>query len=117
MDQTKVAQILSNRLQNQLQGVQSATQRNQLLKDVVNSQQGGNLIDHVNADRLHGKIEGVQKNPVIMDRVHISPEAKALYHAQTSPKGNPPELPGGNPTDNEKIGKTEEETNPRLSET
>jgi hypothetical protein len=117
VEQTKVTQILSDRLRNQLQGVQTAAQRNQLLKNIVNSERGGNQIDHVNADRLHDKLEGVQKNPVIMDRVHISPEAKALYHAQTSPKGNPPDLPGGNPVDNEQTNKPEAGTDPQLSET
>ncbi len=113
MEQTKVTQILSDRLRNQLQGVQTAAERNQLLKNIVNSERGGNMIDHIDADRLHGKLEGVQKNQVIMDRVHISPEAKALYHAQTSPKGNPP----GDPGDNEQTNKAEITPEPELSET
>ena len=77
MDQTKVTGYIAEKLSNQLADAKNAADRNQALKAAAD------VLDKFDDDRVHDKAQGVAKNEPLMDRVHISPKAEALYRADT----------------------------------
>jgi hypothetical protein len=82
VDQTHAAGYLSQRLGHQLAQARTAAERDEILKNTANSEQAARILNRVDDDRLHDKIESIEKNQEILDQVHISDKAKALYHLE-----------------------------------
>jgi predicted nucleotidyltransferase len=91
MDPTKVTGTLSERLAEELLNVKNSLERNQTLKNAANSQQADHLQDAVEPERLHDKMQNVQENERVMDQVHISEKAQAMYRAHEAKLEGAPE--------------------------
>lgn len=81
MDQTRITGALSERLAEELLNAKNSLERNQNMKDIANSQQADHLQDAADPERVHDKMQSVQDNERIMDQVHISEKAQAMYRA------------------------------------
>ncbi len=90
-EQSRITEHLANRIGQQIAGAQNAAQRDKTGKSVLNSQQTDHALDLVNDERVHDKTQSMQKNQELLDRVHISPEAQALYRAHESGMTQTPE--------------------------
>lgn len=89
-DQTKIAGFAADRLGQQLANAQSVSERNEILKDAVNSDQAEHLKEIADMDRVADKMESITSNDALMDRVHLSDRALALHRAhQAGLKGAP----------------------------
>jgi hypothetical protein len=85
--------ILAQRLGPQLVNARSAAEREVALQNALNSPQLNHLMD-LEGDEVHDKVQAVEQNKQIMDKVHISPEAQKLFESST---GQAPPSPDGAP--------------------
>ncbi|MBU0518435.1 hypothetical protein KJ564_05820 [bacterium] len=91
VDETRATSALSQRLAGELMAAKTAAERNASLKDIMDNEQVQHMRDAVDEERLAEKLEGVKENSRIMDLVHISPRAQALYRAQEAKLDGAPE--------------------------
>lgn len=89
--QAKLVGYVAGSLAQQLANAQNTAERNEILKDAVNSEKAAQLQNRANADRVHEKTESASENTVVLDRVHISPTAQELYRARETELANAPE--------------------------
>jgi GTP-binding protein EngB required for normal cell division len=80
--QTHVTEVLRETIAKELAQIRSAEQRDHEINVALDNERVANALDKVNNDRVHDKVQSVQKNEVMRDHVHISPEAQALYRAK-----------------------------------
>ncbi len=107
VSQAKIAGYVAKQLGQQLANAQSAAEQKEILKNAANSQKAAQLQAHANPDRTHGKYQGVKENEELLDRVHISPKAQALYHAHEAKlKGAPEKI-------HERVQERAKETDPK----
>jgi hypothetical protein len=90
-DQTKIAGLVADRLGQQLANAQSVTERNEILKAAVNSDQAEHLKEIADTDRITDKVESVTSNDKFLDRVHLSDRALALHKAHEAGLEDAPE--------------------------
>ncbi|TKJ41624.1 hypothetical protein CEE37_03395 [candidate division LCP-89 bacterium B3_LCP] len=79
IDQTKITAFLAEKIGQQLANAQNATQRNEILKDAMDSDMVDHLQQVADGDRIHDKLQSVVNNPEIRDRIQISERAETLY--------------------------------------
>lgn len=91
VEQTHVTGYLAEKLGHQLANARTAEERNALAKSILNSEKTGKVMERLNEERVHEKWEGVKQNSELMDKVHISPKAEALYRAHASGMEQAPE--------------------------
>lgn len=81
IDQTKITGYVVERLGQQIANAQTVSERNDALKDAVNSEQAEHLQETVDKDRINHKMDGVENNEQVRDHVHISEQAMMLHRA------------------------------------
>lgn len=91
VDQARIASEIGHQVAQEMLNAKNSAERNAVLKDVMDEQEVDHMRDMVEEDRLAGKVKGVKENSGIMDQVHISPRAQALYRAQSAKMENAPE--------------------------
>jgi hypothetical protein len=90
-DQAKIAGFAADRLGQKLASVQSVAERNEVLKDAVNSDQAEHLQEIADRDRIADKMESITSNDALLDRVHLSDRALALHKAHQAELEGAPE--------------------------
>jgi len=93
VSQAKLAGYVAKQVGHQLTNAQNAAEQKEILRNAANSQKAAQLQARANPDRTHDKYQGAKENEELLDRVHISPKAQALYHAhQAKIKGVPEQV-------------------------
>jgi hypothetical protein len=82
--------FLAQRLGPQLVNARTAAERDEALKNALNSPQWNHLMDQ-EGDKVHEKVQAAEQNPQIMDKLHISPEAQKLFQDSAGQAPSEPE--------------------------
>ena len=79
VDQSHVIGVITQRLGHQLAQAQDAAERDQILKNALNSEPLARTLNQIDGNRLREKEADLRHNPEFMDLVHISEEGETLY--------------------------------------
>jgi hypothetical protein len=70
--------IIAQRLGPRLVNAPTVEARDKALQNALNSPLWNHLVDKA-GEEIHEKVQAAEKNPQIVDKLHISPEAQRLY--------------------------------------